>query len=146
MRGPTSTIVTNVDNAIASLLDFLDRRFGVECLWVFGSEASGRARPESDLDVAVLFARSPSAVDLAEARAEGAALIDRPLDLVDLDNASPILAYQVLKHGRLVVDRNPSRRYRFTAGVPARREDVLLMRRPIEEHLARRIAAEASRG
>ena len=135
-----------MDDKILPLLDFLDRRFGVECLWVFGSEAAGRARPESDLDVAALFARRPSVVELAEARADGAALIDRPLDLIDLETASPILAYQVLKHGRLVTDRNPSRRYRFTAGLPARREDVLVMRRPIEEHLARRIAAEASRG
>ena len=135
-----------MDDTISPLLDLLDRRFGVESLWVFGSEASGRARPESDLDVAVLFSRPPSAVELAEARAEGAALIDRALDLVDLDTASPLLAYQVLKHGRLVTDRNPRRRYRFTAGVPARREDVLLMRRPIEERLARRIATEAPRG
>jgi predicted nucleotidyltransferase len=134
-----------VDDKILPLLDFLDRRFGVECLWVFGSEAAGRARLESDLDVAALFARQPSVIELAEARVEGAVLIDRSLDLIDLEAASPILAYQVLKHGRLVTDRNPSRRYRFTAGVPARREDVLHMRRPIEEHLARRMAAEAHR-
>lgn len=135
-----------MDDDILPLLDLLDRRFGVECLWVFGSEASGRTHPESDVDVAALFARSPSVVELAEARADGAALIDRPVDLVDLDRASPILAYQVLKHGRLVTDRNSSRRYRFTAGVPARREDVLHMRRPIEEHLVRRMAAEPPRG
>ncbi|HEV8241686.1 MAG TPA: nucleotidyltransferase domain-containing protein [Thermoanaerobaculia bacterium] len=135
-----------MEEVIRPLLDDLDRRFGVDTLWVFGSEASGRARAESDLDVAALFSRPPSAVELADARAEGAVLLNRPLDLVDLDMASPILAYQVLRHGRLLVDRNPTRRFRFTAAVPALREDVLAMRRPIEAHLARRMAAESSRG
>jgi predicted nucleotidyltransferase len=141
-----SRIVAIVDETLRPLLDHLDERFGLDTVWLFGSEAAGRARPESDVDVAALFTRQPSAVELVEARAEGAALIGRPLDLIDLDEASPILAYQVLRHGRLLVDRNPSRRFRFTAAVPARREDVLAMRRPIEAHLARRLAAEASRG
>jgi len=135
-----------VDEIVRPLLDYLDRRFGIDSAWIFGSEAAGRARPESDVDVAILFVRAPSAAELVEARAEGAALLDRPLDLVDLDTTSPILAYQVLRHGRLLVDRNPSRRFRFTAAVPAWREDVLALRRPIEAHLARRLAAEAPRG
>jgi hypothetical protein len=40
-------------------------------------------------------------------RGEAEALLGRAVDLVDLDQASPILAYQVLEHGRLLVDRDP---------------------------------------
>jgi hypothetical protein len=46
----------------------------------------------------------------------------------------------------LLVDRNPSRSIALTASVPARREDVLHMRRPIEERLVQRIAGEQSSG
>ncbi len=121
------------------LLDLLDQRLGVDCLWVYGSVAAGRARSDSDLDVAVLARKRLSAAKLADLRADAEALLGRAVDLVDLDQASPILAFQVLKHGCLVVDRDPSRRYRFTATLPGRREDVLIMRRPIEERLIRRV-------
>lgn len=128
-----------MDGLPRELFELLDERLGVDCLWVYGSEASGRAREDSDLDLGVLARRRLSALDLAGVQADAEALAGCPVDLVDLDEVSPILAYQVLKHGRLEVDRNPSRRYRFTASLPGRREDVLLTRRPIEERLIRRV-------
>lgn len=74
-----------------------------------------------------------------EARAEAELEIGKPVDLVDLDRASPILAMQVLRHGRLLVDRDRGRRIRFTAAAPGRREDVLLTRRPVERRLLERV-------
>lgn len=135
-----------MDGSLDKLLDLLERRLGVDCLWVYGSEASRRARPDSDLDVAVLAREHLSATELADLRGDAEALLGRAVDLVDLDQASPILAYQVLKHGRLVVDRNPSRRHHFTAALPGRREDVLIMRRPIEERLIERMMRGAAGG
>jgi len=135
-----------MDASLDELLDLLDGQLGVDCLWVYGSEAAGRARPDSDLDVAVLARQRLSATELADLRGEAEALLGRAVDLIDLDQASPILAYQVLKHGRLLVDRNPSRRYRFTAALPGRREDVLIMRRPIEKRLIERMMQGATGG
>lgn len=126
--------------ALDQVLELLDRRFGVETLWVFGSEAEGRVRPDSDLDVAVLFREPPSPLELAELGADAAAAIGRSVDLVDLDSASPLLGYQVLKHGRLVVDRDPSRRHAFATLLPSRREDLLITRRPVEKRLIERVA------
>ncbi len=121
----------DTEGQIQRLVAFLDERFGVDALWIFGSEAAGRAREGSDLDVAALFVRRPTPYELLEAEAEASAWLDRPVDLVSLDAASPILAMQVLRHGRLMVDRNPRRRIRFVAGVPGRYEDVIIMQRPI---------------
>jgi len=135
-----------MEASLEELLALLDERVGVDCVWVYGSEASGRARPDSDLDVAVLARKRLSSAEMSDLRADAEVLAGRPVDLVDLDQASPILAFQVLKHGRLVVDRNPSRRYRFTATLPGRREDVLLMRRTIEERLIRRVMSGGSGG
>lgn len=89
-----------MDPEIRTMLDILDRRFGVVCLWLFGSKAAGRERPDSDLDLACLFRDRPEPEELLEIRAEAEALVGRPVDVVDLDEASPILAWQVLKHGR----------------------------------------------
>lgn len=46
---------------LARAVDLLDERFGVDALWLFGSEAQGRARPDSDVDLAGLFRRRPTA-------------------------------------------------------------------------------------
>lgn len=124
--------------AVDQVLALLDRTFGVDALWVYGSEATDRARPDSDLDLAVLFQERPTPLELTELRSEAASLLGRPVDLVDLDEASPMLAYQVLRHGELRVDRAPARRHRFMTLLPSRREDVLILRRPIEARLIER--------
>jgi len=49
-------------------------------------------------------------------------------------------------HRAQLVDRNPSRRHRFTAALPGRREDVLIMRRPIEKRLIERMMQGATGG
>lgn len=135
-----------INARLRKILDLLDRRPGVDTLWVYGSEATGRAGAGSDLDLAALFRDRPSAVELVELRSEAEALVGRPVDLVDLDDASPLLAHQVLKHGRLLVDRDPPRRHRFAAAVPARREDLLILRRPIEKALFERMRGRIDGG
>ena len=117
----------------------LDRRFGVDALWLFGSEASDSARASSDVDLAGLFRRHPSALDLLEAREELGFLLARPVDLVDLDRASPSVAMQVFRHGRLLADANPSRRIQAMASAAVRYEDLRIVRRQAERVLLERI-------
>jgi predicted nucleotidyltransferase len=124
---------------IEGIVDFLDDRLGVDAVWVFGSVATGDVRQTSDVDLAGLFRRTPSAMELIETREELAHRVGRDVDLVDLDHASPILAMQVLRHGRLLVDRDPRRRQRFVAGVPGRYEDVKIVRRDAERALLARV-------
>jgi hypothetical protein len=77
--------------------------------------------------------------ELLEARGEIGSLLARDVDLVDLDQASPILAMQVLRHGRLLVDANPARRQRFVAHAPGRYEDLKIVRREAERSLLARV-------
>ena len=113
---------------------------GAEVIWLFGSEAAGTARESSDLDVAALFRRSLEAVDLMNARAELSATLQREVDLVDLETASPILAMQIVRHGTLISDENPSQRVRFLAGLPGRYEEVARTRREAEKRLVERLS------
>ncbi len=125
--------------SIDRIAALLDERFGLDALWLFGSEAHGRARADSDVDLAALFRVRPSLLELLDARADLALAIDRDVDLVDLGRASPILAMQVLKTGRLLVDPNPARRISFVARAPGLYEDVKRIRRPAEQALIRRL-------
>jgi predicted nucleotidyltransferase len=119
---------------------YLDQRFGLDALWVYGSEAKGTAGPRSDLDLGALFVRAAAPADLLDAAAELSVRLGRDVDVVDLDRASPILAMQVLRHGRLVNDANPRRRHDHFARTLSRYEDVKIIRRPMEEALYRRFA------
>ena len=126
-----------LDDAVQVIIRDLDRRWGVDAAWLFGSQARG-ARPDSDIDVAVLFRTPPAGVDLLEARAELEQLVGQPVDLVDLDASSPIIAHQAIKGGRLVTDRDTNRRIAFVARLPERYEDLMLVRKNIEQTLLRR--------
>jgi uncharacterized protein len=124
---------------VAAIRDQLDRQFGVDALWVFGSEASGSARPSSDIDLAGLFRHRPSALALLEAREALGALLGRDVDLVDVERVSPIVAMQVFRRGRLLVDVDPSRRYRIIASAVSRYEDLRIVRRQAERVMLERI-------
>lgn len=124
---------------LQAVVDLLEDRFGLDALWLFGSVAAGRARPDSDLDLAALFQRRPTGLELLEAQGELGALVGRPVDLVDLDGDAPILAMQVLRHGTLLLDRAPERRIAFAAHTPMRYEDLKIVRREAERALLERV-------
>ena len=78
----------------------LTRHSGIELAFVFGSVAQGKARTDSDLDIAVqaahaLNTRQKMALigDLAEATG-------RPVDLIDLRTVGEPLLGQILSYGR----------------------------------------------
>jgi len=129
----------NTADSINQVIEALKGRWGLDALWVFGSRASGTARSESDLDVAALFSKCPAPVELFALRGELEQMAGMPVDIVDLEVASPILAMQVLRFGKLLVDACPARRTRFVARVPGRYEDLKRIREPIERALLKRV-------
>ncbi|HEX7186424.1 MAG TPA: nucleotidyltransferase domain-containing protein [Thermoanaerobaculia bacterium] len=129
-----------VDASLQRAMAFLEERFGLDVLWLFGSEAQGTTHPESDVDLAALFRQRPDALDVLGARGDLEEILGREVDLVDLDRASPILAMQVLQHGRLLVDRDPRRRIAFFVRTLNLYEDLKIQRRDVERRLFERIA------
>jgi len=85
----------------------------VVCAWLFGSVARGTARPDSDVDVAVL-ADLPSGMDTLAWRSELEARLSRQVrrtvQIVAVDRAPADLVRRVLRDGLLLVDRDRKRR------------------------------------
>jgi uncharacterized protein len=98
------------------LREDLSKREGVACAYLFGSLARGTASADSDADVAVLFDRDPPrALEGVPARLE-AELTQRAgvrVDVVVLNYAPVDLIQRVLRDGKLLSDRDPSRRIAF---------------------------------
>ncbi len=89
----------------------------VSAAWVFGSVARGDARPDSDLDIAVLLAGPEDTADSSHLLALAAEL-ERfsPSGLVDvlvLGRQGSVLRHKILSEGRLVKDADPNARMEF---------------------------------
>ena len=119
---------------------------GVAVAYLFGSRAEGTARPDSDHDVAVLFAAEDPAFDATvRLGAALAAVLGTPVDVVDLDRAELELRGRVAEQGRLLFSADEARRVGFEVDARVRWIEF----RPVLEETTRaylrRIAAEGLR-
>jgi len=102
-----------------------------------GSFAKGTARPDSDVDVAVLFGRPFGPEDVLELKGRLEKLLERDVDLVVLDRAGPVIRMQALKTGILLASEKGAYEEFFVATVNEY-DDLKYNRREIEESLLRR--------
>ena len=73
---------------------------------VYGSVARGAARPESDVDVAVMGARRITPDETLALVRDLAEATGRPVDLVDLRDAHGALLHEILRTGARVIERD----------------------------------------
>lgn len=78
--------------------------------WLFGSQARGTARPDSDLDLAVLLEAGADPMARFDVQAQLSSALGREVDLVRFDQVPADVAHRILREGVLLVDRDPSRR------------------------------------
>lgn len=72
----------------------------LQAIYLFGSEATGQAGPDSDVDLAVLLPTSLPAVRRWLLMEHLAEQLGRDVDLVDLRSASTVMRHQVLAQGQ----------------------------------------------
>lgn len=93
----------------------------IATLYLFGSQATGKKGPLSDVDMAVLLDEkqvSPKRffrfrLDLIAAATRACRRPD--VDVVVLNEATPVLKYEVVRSGRLLYERDHSLRVEFEA-------------------------------
>jgi hypothetical protein len=86
----------------------------IRAAFVFGSTATDKRKPDSDIDVAVLvspehgetFSQIPVISELEDE-------LKRPVDVVVLNRCGEIVKFHVRRDGRLVLDRDPAFRKSF---------------------------------
>lgn len=119
----------------------LAEREGVRLAYLFGSVAAGAARRGSDADIAILFDEvpAPAELDLLTERLEAA--VERPVDLVVLNLAPPLLAREVIGRGRLILCRDDGDRVRFETHTTARYQDTAQLRHVQYAYLRKRTEA-----
>ena len=83
--------------AVIAAADLL-RRLGATEVFIFGSAIRGELRPDSDVDLAVIGLPAQA---YFTAISKASDLLGRPVDLVDLDDSTPLVRY-LLGSGELV--------------------------------------------
>ncbi|MGD8750842.1 MAG: nucleotidyltransferase domain-containing protein [Anaerolineales bacterium] len=99
----------------------------VVAAWVFGSAKEGKIRPGGDLDLSVLFDKSPSLDERVELliQLQRALNID-DVDLVVLNDASPITRFEAVS-GRLIFSRDASKQAEFVSLTAREYEDEMAL-------------------
>jgi predicted nucleotidyltransferase len=105
-----------IEERLRELLTANAEREGIAAAYLFGSVARGTATPGSDVDVGILYSEDPPRTLAGMGfRLEGALeqALGMPVQVVVLNHAPVDLSIRVLRDGRLLVDRDRSKRVRF---------------------------------
>lgn len=74
--------------------------------YLFGSQASGRQRADSDIDIAIFTTEPLSAQARWQLTQQLAREWNREVDIVDLRRCSTVLRMQIVTEGRVIIDKH----------------------------------------
>jgi len=99
-------------------IDHIARKYNLSLVILYGSQASGRAYKESDIDIAVLGVSPISFENLIDLNNEFAEIFKvKEIDVKSLHNTNPLFRYQVMSKGVLLYgksyDYNSFKSYAF---------------------------------
>lgn len=101
--------------------------------YVFGSVASGHARADSDVNVAVQASKPLDAAQRIRLIEDLALATGRPVDLIDLRTAGEPLLGQILKHGQRIIGSTTAHAELMARHVYAMEDFVPYVARMLEE-------------
>jgi hypothetical protein len=135
---------------ISTIRAYLAQQEGLIAAYLFGSMAEETDHRLSDVDVALLLPHNTDRVAAFDTRLRIAAalqtLCQRPVDVVILNHAPPLLRFQVIQRGRLLVERDDTARCLFEARTMGVYYDTKWYLDYQFSHLIRRIREEGLGG
>lgn len=97
-------IISKAENFISNI----NKKYKIKFAYIFGSQATGKAADNSDVDIAIYFRRNYKGMKEAFIRGEiieeGKAFFDKAVDIVSLNNASLLLKYEIIHDGIIIKD------------------------------------------
>lgn len=131
---------------LTAAVSVLAARPDVTLAYVFGSTARGERRADSDIDIAVLFDVQPSATEQLALRDALCAAAQIPVDLVVLNDASPLLAHEVISEGRALLVTETAAQALFEMRAIAFYLDTAHLRNVQLDYLRERVKARTHAG
>jgi predicted nucleotidyltransferase len=116
------------------IVDFVSRHVDIVAVYIFGSVATAKNRPGSDIDVAIMLQGRVKGVERVKLETSLSNLLGKDVDLIIFGEATPLLQHQILKYGYLIYERDSKERMRQE--IAARREylDTAFLYKVIEDY------------
>lgn len=114
---------------------FFKDKHNVQLVFLFGSYASKQMKTSSDVDIGVLFEKKPSFHELNDLKENLSEVLKKDIDLVALNNASPIIKMQVIKKGILVFQRFKNDYSMFYGDTVNQYDDLKNIRKKCEDNI-----------
>jgi hypothetical protein len=129
---------------LPKLTAYFSARPEIQAAYIFGSYAEGVARPDSDVDLAVLLIPLPK--DTLKYRLnlmdETQKILRLNTEVIVLNEAPRLLQFQVIQKGKVIFERDPDKRALFEMSVASRYYDY---KRYFDYH-ARQLAERIKEG
>lgn len=125
---------------------------GVRLAYLFGSQATGRARPDSDVDLALLIdddlpdGRWQTMLRTAPDAIDAHGLSSDVVQVTILNGAPPLLRHRVIRDGVLLFERSPEERVRFVTATLREYQDGVRWREEFTRRLVQRILEKRGNG
>lgn len=119
---------------------FFEGKNNVISVDLFGSYAQQRETVTSDVDIAILCdnKKIPSAFELIEWRDEIESLVHKEVDLVCLNDVSPILGMQVAKNRKNLLIKKPREYANYQMKLFSEYAELKELRAPMEKNILKR--------
>jgi predicted nucleotidyltransferase len=116
------------------IVDFVSRHVDIVAVYIFGSVATAKNRPGSDIDVAIMLQGRVKGVERVKLETSLSNFLEKDVDLIIFGEATPLLQHQILKYGYLIYERDSKERMRQE--IAARREylDTAFLYKVIEDY------------
>ncbi len=114
---------------IKKLQAFFQNNGEVNTALIFGSHAKNRIHPHSDIDIAILLKhyRPVKWGKKSKLAAQLDNICHHEVDLLILNQASPHIAYRVIKEGKVIFQKNQSLWNEFTVKTCSMNEDLKIL-------------------
>jgi len=110
----------DINNIKRRIEKYVSSHKNIAVIYLFGSAATGKMRPSSDIDIAVMSTSGINGFERITMETELSNLLHMDVDLVVFHQAQALLQHQILKYGHLLYEGDAS--VRVKQETMARRE------------------------
>jgi len=124
---------------VETIKKYFNKDTALAAVYLFGSVASGREQADSDVDIALLYKEGevPDTNKQLLICDELTSVLEKEVDLLILNDASPIIRMQVLKKGKKIFERDRKENNRFFVQTINEYCDLKITRSIIEKNIDR---------
>jgi predicted nucleotidyltransferase len=126
---------SNFAHMVKKLEKSLSVHNDIVLVFIFGSFVKGDITSSSDLDIAIFFTGAIDFYRISDLREDISEMLGLEVDIVVLNNASPVIKMQVLKKGTLLINKDQQTYNEFFVNTMKEYDDLKRTRKEIEEKI-----------